>query len=61
MDTAPATGALLIRAWIEDDRVKARVIQLADGQTETLAVVAGEKAILAAVEGWIHQLTVTLR
>lgn len=61
METAPATGALLIRAWIEEDRVKARLILLADGQTETLAVVVGEKALLAVVQAWLHQLTVTPR
>lgn len=54
META---GALLIRAWVDEDRLKARLIRLADGETETIAVVAGQEAILAAVEQWLQAVT----
>lgn len=49
-------GAILIRAWVEEGRLKARVMLLAMGETQTVAVV-GAEAIGAAVDAWIDRLT----
>jgi hypothetical protein len=55
MDTRRAAGALLIRAWVDEGRLKARLMRLVDGDTETLTVV-GAGALLAAVTHWIDLL-----
>ncbi len=55
-----SAGALMIRVWIDDGRLKARLIQLAQGETET-DVVVGREAVIAAVERWLEQLPVTPR
>jgi hypothetical protein len=51
----PATGTLLVRAWFEEGRLKARVMRTVDGETETM-VVAGGDAVLAVIEAWIARL-----
>jgi len=55
MATSPASGVLLVRAWIEEGRLKARVLRLAGGETETVVAV-GADAVLAAVAGWLELL-----
>lgn len=55
MVTRPGAGALLIRAWVDEGRLKARLAEPVDGETKALTVV-GPEAVLAAVKGWVDQL-----
>jgi hypothetical protein len=50
-----AAGVLLIRAWVEEGRLKARVTRTVGGDTDVLNV-AGAEELLAAVERWIEHL-----
>ena len=56
MATRSRAGALLIRAWLDEGRLKARVMTLAEGETEVFNL-AGAEAIRAAVDAWIDRLT----
>jgi hypothetical protein len=55
MDIVPGAGALLVRAWVDEGRLKARLILLVEGETQTLAMV-GREAVLAAVGRWLEHL-----
>ncbi len=55
MGRPPAYGSLLIRAWVDEGRLKARVMQLLGDDAESLNVV-GTEELLASIQRWIEEL-----
>ncbi|HSK26904.1 MAG TPA: hypothetical protein VK894_08355 [Jiangellales bacterium] len=52
------SGALVVRAWFEDETLRARVTSTTDVTTpdETVVLVAGAPALLEAVMSWVDAM-----
>jgi hypothetical protein len=56
------SGVILVRAWVHDGRVVARVRStLADGSEHEVALGVGVDPILEIVRAWLHAIEATQR